>query len=206
MPVGKLRKKVASLMRCTECKIRIAELEEENRRLKLQVSHDQLTGVYNRFGFSETAEYLLSALEERQKSSDNRRSSHVCSSNVEHIALIFIDIDDFKPVNDTLGHDVGDKLLIEFARLLKTQVRHTDIVGRLGGDEFVVLLTEDDLRSGKKVAKKICKLIEEFVFNIGGKISVGVSCGVSSTSEGIYNLKKLMRKADLRMYDNKKQK
>jgi diguanylate cyclase (GGDEF)-like protein len=184
--------------------MRLNELEEENARLRLQVSRDELTGVYSRFGFSETAKYLISSLEEKQKRSDERRLSHVNNDDVEHLALLFIDLDDFKPINDTLGHEVGDKLLISFAKLLQTQVRHADIVGRLGGDEFVILLTEDDLSSGKKVAKKIQKLIKDFVFHLDGKeVSVGVSCGVSSTSEGLYCLEKLLRQADLRMYKDK---
>jgi diguanylate cyclase (GGDEF)-like protein len=103
----------------------ISERKESEKRIHQLAHYDALTGLFNRFSLQSRLEQALLAA----------RREH------EQLAVMFIDMDRFKVINDTLGHHVGDRLLIEVAQRLRASVRESDIVARLGGDEFVVVLT-----------------------------------------------------------------
>jgi diguanylate cyclase (GGDEF)-like protein len=180
---------------CINCKLELIKLKEENTKLKRLVSHDPLTGALSRTEFIERVEYLLSLF--KRFSFDN---------NVKkNFSLVFIDLDKFKRINDKYGgHEAGDNILKNFVKFLKTNLRESDLVGRLGGDEFVLLLEESDLKSGIKVMRKIKSALKYSPLSTGDKeIYIGISCGIVSTSEGIFEIKKLIRKADQRMYKEK---
>lgn len=146
---------------------------------------DPLTGILNRRGLEvEVARALAQA--QRQDAP---------------LAVLFIDLDRFKSINDTHGHDIGDVVLREVATLLKNIVRASDIVTRPYGDEFVVILPASDLLVAEHVANKITKKIASTVF--AEKTNVGLSIGVSSTSEGVCDFHELRRLADERMYQKK---
>jgi diguanylate cyclase (GGDEF)-like protein len=119
-------------------------------------------------------------------------------------ALIYMDLDKFKPVNDTLGHDVGDMVLKEIAQRLLGSVRESDTIARIGGDEFVVLLPSiDDRQDASTVAEKIrSALALSFVAN-GHTINIGCSIGIAIYPEHGTDEISLMKNADIAMYQAK---
>lgn len=171
---------------------RIAELEQKIKELEMALFEmeklafvDSLTGLLNRRGLEvEVARALAQA--QRQDAP---------------LAVLFIDLDRFKLINDTHGHDIGDVVLREVATLLKKIVRASDIVTRPCGDEFIVILPASDLLIAKHVANKVIEKITSMVF--AGKTNVELSVGVSSTSEGVCDFHELKRLADERMYQEK---
>ncbi|OHA82877.1 MAG: hypothetical protein A3B07_03245 [Candidatus Yonathbacteria bacterium RIFCSPLOWO2_01_FULL_43_27] len=173
-------------------KQRIAELEQKVRELKKTLADaerlsliDPLTGILNRRGLEVEVTRAL-AQAKRQDAP---------------LAVLFIDLDCFKSINDTHGHDVGDVVLREVATFLKKVVRASDIVTRPCGDEFIVILPASDLLIAKHVANKVIEKITSMVF--AGKTNVELSVGVSSTSEGVCDFHELRRLADERMYQEK---
>ena len=158
------------------------------QRIAYLAYHDGLTGLENRLG-------LRSKLDERLHASNRRSVS---------LAVIMIDLDRFKHVNDTLGHDVGDELLVEIARRLRSAVRSTDVVARLGGDEFVLVL--DDLADEKHVIGAVQKVFRELRgnFRLSERIvyttcSMGISRFPKDGTDG----STLLKHADLAMYTAK---
>ena len=117
---------------------------------------------------------------------------------------MFLDLDGFKAVNDTYGHNVGDELLIQVAQRLKKAVRGTDLVGRVGGDEFVILLT--DIRKNSKheaIAQSIIESIgTDFIIN-DNIIHIGVSIGIAHYPDDADSLERLINNADNAMYTAK---
>lgn len=175
-----------------------AALEEEivERRQAEQRAHelatrDPLTRLANRRSFIERLEYLV---------------AHAGRRN-ERLALLFLDLDKFKSVNDTLGHEVGDQLLIQIADRLNAAVRATDMVARLGGDELVVLLEAlADSTDATRIAKKIAYAIAE-PYHIGPhKVTTSASIGISVYPQDGASAQELMKNADLAMYHAKQQK
>lgn len=142
----------------------IAALRERDRELKHLAVFDTLTGLFNRYSFNhalerEKARILL--------------DGH-CS------ALLFIDLDRFKEVNDSVGHAAGDELLIQVAQRFKNTVRANDIVSRLGGDEFTIILKDTHEEDALRVAEQICASLREFVFTAEGQ-SFRVQCSIGIT-------------------------
>ncbi|NWG86923.1 MAG: EAL domain-containing protein [Hydrogenophilaceae bacterium] len=168
----------------------IEQLEEEKRRAYELASHDHLTGLANRRMFIElTTSHLARA----------RRSRH-------HYALLFIDLDRFKTINDTLGHKVGDLLLQAVGQRLRETLRKSDIIARFGGDEFVVLLTglehETDVNA---IAEKLVEAIGMPCTNLDGHdVQVAPSIGISLYPRDGQDLDTLIRHADTAMYQGKK--
>ncbi len=134
--------------------------EEETRLLNLSET-DALTGLLNRAGFSRAASSMLLHRE-------------------QPIALLYIDLDRFKPVNDTFGHATGDEVLRQLAQRFRNAVRPTDAVARLGGDEFAIILSPvRDKAAAEMVARKIVEVASEF-FAVGDeRIHIGASVGVA---------------------------
>jgi diguanylate cyclase (GGDEF)-like protein len=116
------------------------------------------------------------------------------------VALFFLDLDGFKAVNDTLGHDAGDLLLKQVAGRLQTCIRQTDTLARLGGDEFTMVLNVRDANDAEQVAKKIMTVINE-PFDLGGSpAKVGTSIGIAMYPANAAQATDLMRMADMAMY------
>lgn len=147
---------------------------------------DSLTGLYNQQGLAHKCSEIL-----RDKKVQN--------------ALVFMDLDNFKMVNDIYGHGMGDKILYEVGKVLKEEIRGKDVVGRYGGDEFVVLLYDireeaDSLR----VLDRITNRIEEVCENIGLNVKISASVGVAFTEQTGYDYRFLKEIADDRLYVAKK--
>ncbi|MFT7561330.1 MAG: diguanylate cyclase (GGDEF)-like protein/PAS domain S-box-containing protein [Flavobacteriales bacterium] len=151
--------------------------------------YDQLTGLINRATFWETLEANIKRA---------RRNNF-------EVQVLFIDLDHFKEVNDTLGHDAGDRLLIESANRIRASLRNTDIACRMGGDEFaIVLIQPNGLGEGQVVGEKIIASICQPI-NINNKsVYVGASIGVSSFPRDGDNAASVTRAADMAMYSAKK--
>jgi diguanylate cyclase (GGDEF)-like protein len=149
---------------------------------------DPLTGLYNRRRFHEELVQILAAA---------RRYNVVG-------ALCFIDLDQFKDVNDSLGHRAGDELLVEIAALLRRCVRDSDVVARLGGDEFAILLPHTVADEAMTLAQRVLDAIrtERFVAS-GHELAVSASVGVAMYSEHSADADTLLSFADLAMYDAK---
>lgn len=155
------------------------------RELSFQASHDTLTGLANRSAFEGRIEKLLQTPAEE-------RGEHV---------LCYMDLDQFKVVNDTCGHAAGDELLRQLARLFKTRVRSTDLLARLGGDEFGILFLGCTLKQAMQIAESVRALVEEFRFSWEGKtFSVGVSIGLVTMDAHKSSLGALLSSADSACY------
>ncbi len=161
---------------------------EHARRIEYLAYHDGLTGLPNRSMFSK----LLT-----QRISEARRYN-------KQLAVAFLDLDRFKQINDTLGHEAGDQLLIDVAARLEGCVRDSDTVARLGGDEFVVLLPEmDDGKQASIVAQKILSVIGKAFTLIGHEFRVTASIGISLYPHDGDDEQTLTKNADIAMYQAK---
>ena len=165
--------------------IDITERKRVSEELSHQANHDTLTGLANRREFERRAERLLSTVRQDQS---------------EH-ALCFMDLDQFKVVNDTCGHTAGDELLRQLSSLLKRTVRHSDTLARLGGDEFSVLMEHCSLDDAHRVATSLQKAIQGYQFSWEGhSFTVGVSMGLVPITETTANLTELLKNADAACY------
>lgn len=158
----------------------MAELAEQAEQLKAMAFQDPLTGLANRKLFHQQ---LTEALHGE------------CSTAVD---VLLLDLDDFKEVNDILGHHAGDQMLVEVARRLRACVRPDDTVARLGGDEFVVLLTGSN--DAGKVAAGIVESLNVPVWIDGAMLRPSLSLGLASMGEGVLAASELLRRADVAMY------
>ncbi len=166
----------------------IARLTELQEQLTHQAFHDSLTDLANRTLFGDRIDHAL------------LRSARVGRS----IAVLFIDVDDFKGVNDTLGHAAGDALLVGIAGRLRASLRRPDTAARLGGDEFAVLLEDvEDASEAEIVARRIFDNLR-VPFEVNGQtVSARVSIGVAVSEGSSDNASNLMRHADVAMYSAK---
>jgi diguanylate cyclase (GGDEF)-like protein/PAS domain S-box-containing protein len=156
-----------------------------SRQLSWQASHDALTGLVNRPEFE-------IRLEEAATSAK--------AQNLHH-ALCYLDLDQFKIVNDTCGHIAGDELLRQVTALLQTPIRKTDTLARLGGDEFGLLLNQCSLEQARKVANNLLEQMQSFRFSWQDKVfAVGVSIGLVSIDAGNQGSTKTLSLADAACY------
>jgi len=156
-----------------------------NRELAWQASHDSLTGLINRRQFERK---LGQALEDAQL------------ENARH-ALMFLDLDQFKVVNDTSGHIAGDELLRRLGALFKAQLRANDTLGRLGGDEFGVLVAHCDLPKAREIAEKLRQVAADFRLGWGNRVfETGVSIGLVPIDSQSESVAQLMSAADVACY------
>jgi diguanylate cyclase (GGDEF)-like protein/PAS domain S-box-containing protein len=174
------RKRAEAALRESEAKLR-ESLERERSAARI----DFLTGILNRRGFFEIA------TSESQRSRRYKRP----------LSLVYVDLDNFKGVNDTMGHDAGDELLIRVAAIIHSEVRGTDSVGRLGGDEFAVLLPETDQEHGRVVVQKVQKQLMEVMQE--RKWPVTFSIGLISFQVPPESIEEMVREADRVMYSVK---
>ncbi|PQP81496.1 diguanylate cyclase [Paenibacillus sp. PCH8] len=174
----------------------IKELDVEYNKIKIseQISkhlslHDTLTGLPNRMAFNDR---LVLAMNHAQRSEGK-------------LAVMYVDTDGFKQINDGYGHDVGDQVLLETAKRLKENIRSTDIVARHGGDEFSIILSElKDSQHAENVAKKLAAAFEMPFEIADNHIYLSVSIGVSLYPEHGQESSMLLKYADLAMYRIKK--
>jgi diguanylate cyclase (GGDEF)-like protein len=155
------------------------------RALSYQASHDALTGLINRREF------------------DNRLQAAVQSAQRGEgvFALLYIDLDNFKVVNDTCGHQAGDRLMRDVTGLLQTRVRASDTIARLGGDEFGVLLESCTLETATRIAEGIRQAIRDYRFTWSAStLSVGASIGIVEIDRDTENVASIMSAADIACY------
>lgn len=164
------------------------EVQERTKELKNLATHDKITGLYNRYEFEKRLTNLL------QYSSDASAQSIMC----------YLDLDQFKVVNDTSGHVAGDELLKQVAFLMQQNVSSKDIVSRLGGDEFGILFVGNNLAQAKKKAEAILSSIKQYRFSWEGKIFViGVSIGLVPITRECCSLVDIISAADTACYEAK---
>jgi diguanylate cyclase (GGDEF)-like protein len=162
----------------------VSSLRDIQRHLEHQAFHDPLTGLANRLLFQDRIRHALS-----------RRSGSV--------AIIYIDLDDFKSINDTLGHEAGDDLLRETAARLLRTLRPADTPARLGGDEFAVLLIDINEEQTRIVAQRILAALAAPFGLAGRELPVHASLGAALSDSGAMTAEQLVRNADTAMYVSK---
>jgi diguanylate cyclase (GGDEF)-like protein len=173
----------------TQIMAHLSELNENRKALDHLARHDTLTGLPNRRMFFDRLEHAIAS---------SRRSG-------KHLAVLFVDLDRFKEINDTFGHAVGDKVLINVAILLKSSVREVDTVARLGGDEFVILVDMiDDPKHVTTIVQKLHNLFQRAIQIDGREMYVYASVGVGIFPGDGKDADELMQKADQAMYNSKR--
>ena len=159
-------------------------------QLTWQATHDVLTGLKNRRKFEDQLAELLSRAQQHK---------------TQH-AMLYIDLDQFKIVNDTCGHEAGDKLLQTLSQVIQRDIRQSDTLARLGGDEFGLLLENCPLEKAVRIANHLLKLIQGFRFTWQGRVfKVGASIGLVTIDEYVSNTSQLLSKADAACYLAKEQ-
>ena len=166
----------------------VTEAYELAQQLSYQASYDPLTGLVNRREFQSHLHRVIISAQQRQ--TDN--------------ALCFLDLDQFKVVNDTCGHIAGDELLRQLAQILKNNIRKQDTLARLGGDEFAILLENCNLQQAERVANSIRLAIQDFRFHWeDNTFSIGVSIGLVPVDSNSETTTDLLRRADTACYTAK---
>ncbi len=163
----------------------ITDRKKMDAKLSYQASHDALTDLISRYEFELRVTRLLSSL-------SKEKSAH---------AMCFLDLDQFKVINDTCGHAAGDELLRQLGRTLQKTIRKRDTLARLGGDEFGVLMEHCTLEQAHRVADNILRVVMDYQFSWDGKIfRIGVSIGLVAITETSGNFTDLLKQADAACY------
>lgn len=161
----------------------VSERYAAMQSLRFMAEHDSLTGLYNR-------QYIM---DELARVVENRKR------NAEfNYALLYIDLDNFKYINDTMGHLAGDRLLIEIAEIFSRRLRKGDVLSRLGGDEFAVLLANVETHQAEQTAEYYRDKIANYKFNHEGKsVDIGCSIGVAILNDQVTDKEDLLARADI---------
>jgi two-component system, cell cycle response regulator len=164
--------------------------ESVNNTMALAVT-DELTGLYNRRYFDRHLGVMLGKAQEQDRD----------------MALMILDIDHFKAVNDSHGHDVGDAVLREFSTRVKRHIRGVDLACRMGGEEFVVLMPDTDVGQAEAVAERVRQAISDRAFEVGSgrALSITVSVGVSLNETLADTPESLLKRADVALYRAKRE-
>lgn len=169
--------------------INITEDIKKQEQIEYLAYHDSLTGLINRNYLKEQLNILL----------------NITKRNNKKLAVVFIDLDNFKYINDTFGHDIGDMLLIEVSKRLKNSVRNSDIVSRIGGDEFILILNNIKNKSEvEKIMNKIKNTLIKPVYIKNHKLQTTFSAGISIFPDDAEDSENLLKFADIAMYESKK--
>ena len=185
---GKVRKKVDGSTKITAVSMDITQDTKNKKIIEKLAYYDPLTNLPNR-----------SLLKDRiHKAMQN------ASRQNTKIAILFLDLDHFKLINDTLGHNIGDKLLIYISKLLQKEIRKSDTLSRIGGDEFVILLPNiDSINAAQYVAKNLLKILHGKHDIDSHQLYVTTSIGISIYPDNANTLDELITNADTAMYDAK---
>jgi diguanylate cyclase (GGDEF)-like protein len=163
----------------------LAQVTQLKEQLRHQAYHDALTGLPNRLN-------LLEAVD------------HELERGADPAAVLYLDLDRFKMVNDTFGHSAGDELLVEFSRRLAGAIRAQDLAARIGGDEFAVLVREADAEAAVGVARRMLDALDG-TYALGcGDVACHVSVGIAVGAAGVTSGEDLIRNADIAMYSVKR--
>ena len=150
---------------------------EQKEQLAYEVKHDRLTGIYNRSGY----DFFLRNVD------------------WETSALVLFDVDRFKQVNDTFGHDVGDRVLVKVAEAIRNSFRSQDYVCRIGGDEFAVIMVHANPSSSELIRQKVARINETLSLGGEGLPPIRLSCG-AVYGAGCADTEKLFKRADNALY------
>ncbi len=187
--IATLEDLAAAAMAEIELRSTVRALLAAQERLQHQAERDALTGLYNRRGFGGHAKHHL-ALAERTKSP---------------FSVLAMDLDSFKQINDTFGHDIGDEALVEIASLLTEVARDSDVVARLGGDEFTVLLANTAKQDAENFISRFRALLDSANADGERDFMLSTSIGIASWSpDSPSSLATLMRSADSALYADKR--
>jgi diguanylate cyclase (GGDEF)-like protein/PAS domain S-box-containing protein len=169
----------------------ITEQKDHEHNLTEMAMTDPLTGLANRRAFYSKAKFVLNEVI-KQKSS---------------LCLAVVDIDYFKKVNDTYGHDIGDEVLVKIAKLMNNNTRDTDVLGRIGGEEFALILKDVTKENGIKRLEIIRRSIESIsiILSTGESLSLSVSIGCTDIIPESKNIDKMVKQADIALYRAKEE-
>jgi diguanylate cyclase (GGDEF)-like protein len=163
----------------------ITELKETQHRLHHEATHDPLTGLPNRALFYEVAEQAF-----------GRAARHHATT-----AVMFLDLDGFKDVNDSFGHGAGDQLLVEVAQRLRVVVRVGDLVARMGGDEFCILCEHvSDVSEVRQLGQRLIEAVSAPLQLEGREVQIGASIGIALDSNGRELIESVVQDADFALY------
>ena len=167
-----------------EVKERTKDLKEANKKLKILANTDSLTGINNRGYFMKLAKQYF----------------NIAKRNKTTLQILSLDLDYFKTINDTYGHQAGDKVLREFAKTVSAMLRKSDIFGRVGGEEFAILLQNTSTKGAVQFAKRVCESVGTMKIKFDKDIlQITVSIGVAELSDE-KNIDELLKKSDEALY------
>lgn len=176
------------IMDITEWELSRQKMLQKQTSLTHAAHHDPLTELPNRL-------LLLDRLQQSIKKTQREK---------KHLALLYIDLDKFKPINDTLGHAVGDEVLKAVAKRLRKNIRAMDSVARIGGDEFIVLMESvSNLQDVKSMAKKMNHALQQPIHYNNHELVITSSIGIGLSPDDTDNAEELLKKADMAMYQSK---
>ena len=175
-----------------QLRVAVMHLDITRRRLaeaalRERADRDPLTGLLNRGSFHERGEQALARARRRG----------------EPVSVMFVDLNRFKSVNDSCGHEIGDRVLYEVACRLENGVRETDAPARIGGDEFAILLEATDPTNAQEMAERVQVFMREPIEVDHYTFELGCSVGTATTSDGRTTVQKLLQAADHAMYETK---
>ena len=175
---------------------RIVELETQIHDLEKDLIHDSLTGLKTRAFFEEELSIYLAIIEQNEQG--KRREWF----GFRNISIIFFDIDHFKNINDTYGHDIGDAVLRKVAETIQADLRTGDTISRWGGEEIVASLVGANEKDAVGKAEKIRQELESMSFPEAKDLKLTISAGVAASEKGM-TLSELVKRADKALYDAK---
>jgi diguanylate cyclase (GGDEF)-like protein len=188
MSIRALLRQTGEVSGVITCVLDITDSARARQELEKRATFDALTGCHNRSS-------ILDSLERELERDDSTKTG-----------VVYVDLDDFKPVNDTLGHAAGDELLVLVAERLKIASRRDDDIGRLGGDEFLVLLRDvPGPQVAMKVAHRICQALCTTFDLASGPVQLRASVGVACVDTEAITADELVKRADAAMYRSKAQ-
>jgi diguanylate cyclase (GGDEF)-like protein len=170
----------------TECVV--AYFDRATSELARQARHDQLTGLLHHQAFVRELELELDR-----------------AARYEHgVTLVFLDLDHFKQINDTLGHPAGDRVLKRLGELLRESLRGSDLAGRMGGDEFAAYLVESDEEAGGRLVARLNDRVDELISTEELPVRCSFSAGIAHFPDEAADADALFRLADRRLYEAKR--
>jgi len=186
---GRVRKSKNAPIEVMGISMDVTEEMEAKQQAEYMAFHDPLTNLLNRRAFLDRIDYLTKMAKRHEQS----------------FAILFLDLDNFKFINDSYGHSAGDELLIETSKILKESIRKTDLIARIGGDEFVVVLTDiTDERSVEQVGKKLLSAVTNNFVDNYRSCMVTASLGIAFFPKDAQDPETLLQYADAAMYEAKK--